>query len=201
MKYTIIEDCSPYYIRFTFDSLGSIIDYVSEITPIHTAQYQMYSHETLDVDSAKNIINMLSMADTIDFNSNRVAIFNTPPGGGCGIHKDGRDHRVSFNIPIEVADNNCITNWYEDEKFRGMPVLGNPSYTRNVYFDYKTMDKFTPAKTMVAQNNEMILFNTDIYHSWNNANSVNNRKVLTLRSNNPGSVFFEDVRKVLFMGV
>ena len=197
MKYTIIEDCSPYYIRFTFDGLERIIDYASTVTLAHTAQFSIYSHDTVDVSTANTIISMLPLADDINFNSNRVAIFNTPPGGGCGIHKDGPDHRVSFNIPIEILDNTCITNWYDDKEFKGMPILGNPSYTRNIYFDYKTMDKFIPAKSMIAQNNEMILFNTDIYHSWNNTNSVNNRKVLTLRSVDPGSVYFEDVRKIL----
>ena len=201
MKYTIIEDCSPYYIRFTFDGLDRIIDYASKATPAHTEPYQGYSHSTLRIDTSKSIIDMLPMKDNISFNIKRVAIFDTPPGGGCGIHKDGADHRVSFNIPIEIADNNCITNWYCDETFKGMPVLGNARYTRNIYFDYKTMDKFIPEKTMVAQNTEMVLFNTDIYHSWNNSTSVNTRKILTLRSTNPGLVFFEDVKKVLFGGL
>jgi hypothetical protein len=196
--YTIIEDCSPYYIRFTFDGLKNIINYTTNQTPINMVDYPMYSHDTLNSSVAETIISMLPMSNKIIFNINRVAIFTTPPGGGCGIHKDGSNHRTSFNISIEILDNNCITNWYSDETFDGFPFLGNFNYTRNVYCDYKTMNKFKPIKTMIAQPNEMTLFNTEIYHSWSNSNSNNARKILTLRSVNVEKLYFDDVKKILF---
>ena len=197
MIYNIIEDCSPYYIRFTFDRLDAIIEYVRTLSPIDIKQYRDYTHDTLSIDHASNIVSMLPMANELNFNINRVAVFTTPPGGGCGIHKDGLTHRMSLNIPIEILDNDCITNWYTDEEFDGLPVPNGSTYTRNVYYDYKTMDKFTPIKTMVAQKNEMMLFNTEIYHSWNNIKSSNKRRILTLRSVNPGTVYFDDVKKIL----
>lgn len=196
--YTIIEDCSPYYIRFTFDGLKNIIDYTNSQTPVNVVNYSMYSHDTLNLPAAKTIISMLPMSNKITFNINRVAIFTTPPNGGCGIHKDGSNHKTSFNIPIEILDNSCITNWYNDETFDGFPLNGNPNYTRNVYSDYKTMNKFKPVKTMTAQPNEMTLFNTEIYHSWSNYNSNNTRKILTLRSVNVEKLYFETARQLLF---
>jgi hypothetical protein len=203
MKYTIIEDCSPYYIRFTFDGLENIINYASSITPVQTdlrnpSGGSLYSHDTLGFLESKSIISMLPMSDIINFNNERVAVFNTPPGGGCGIHKDGTICKTSFNIPLVILDNNCVTNWYADEIFTGFPLTGDRSYTRNVYPDYKTMNRFTSIKTMIAKPNEMLLFNTDIYHSWNNICSRNTRKILSLRAINAGLISFEDTKQMLF---
>lgn len=195
--YNIIEDCSPYYIRFTFDGLENIIKYASSQTAANIKQYKGYSHDTLSHSSSNTIISMLPMANEIDLNVNRVAVFTTVPGGGCGIHKDGINHRMSLNIPLEILDDQCITNWYTDDTLKDMQLEGDTVYSRNVYLDYTTMDKFTPVKTMVAQSNEMLLFNTDIYHSWDNTNSNNKRKILTLRAAKPDLVFFDDVRKIL----
>jgi hypothetical protein len=196
--YTIIEDCSPYYIRFTFDGLKNIINYTTNQTPVSVVNYVKYSYDTLSLPAAETIISMLPMSNKITFNINRVAVFTTPPNGGCGVHKDGSHDRTSFNIPIEILDNNCITSWYSDEMFEGFPILEKSNYSRNVYRDYKTMNKFKSVKTMTAQPNEMTLFNTEIYHSWSNYNSSNTRKILTLRSVNAEELYFNDAKKILF---
>ena len=196
--YTIIEDCSPYYIRFTFDGLKNIINYIINQTPVNVVNYSTYSHDTLNLPAAETIISMLPMSNKITFNINRVAVFTTPPNGGCGVHKDGSHDRTSFNIPIEILDNNCITSWYSDEMFEGFPILEKSNYSRNVYRDYKTMNKFKSVKTMTAQPNEMTLFNTEIYHSWSNHNSNNTRKILTLRSVDVEKLYFETARQLLF---
>lgn len=195
--YTIIEDCSPYYIRFTFDNLRDIVKYANEQIADNVKQYKGYSHDTLSYMSASAIISMLPMSTEINLNVNRVAVFTTVPGGGCGIHKDGIDHRISLNIPLEILDEQCITNWYTDDAVKDMSLVGDTVYSRNVYLDYTTMNKFTPVKTMIAQPDEMILFNTDIYHSWDNTGSNNRRKILTLRPTEPESVFFDDIKKIL----
>jgi hypothetical protein len=195
--YTIIEDCSPYYIRFTFDGLSNIIKYAGSQTASDIKQYKGYSHDTLSYSSSNTIISMLPMSKEIDFNVKRVAVFTTVPGGGCGIHKDGINHRMSLNIPLEILDSQCITNWYTDAELKDTQLVGDTVYSRNVHLDYTTMNKFAPVKTMVAKPDEMLLFNTDIYHSWDNTNSGNKRKILTLRATAPESVFFDDVRKIL----
>jgi hypothetical protein len=56
-----------------------------------------------------------------------------------------------------------------------------------------------PLKSMVAQSGECILFNTDMFHDWDNSSSKNERMVLTLRLkdyNKPNSSF-EDARDIL----
>ena len=195
--YNIIEDCSPYYIRFTFDGLADIIKYATAQTPATIKQYKGYSHDTLSYTSSSAIISMLPMSTEINLNVNRVAVFTTIPGGGCGIHKDGTNHRMSLNIPLEILDNQCITNWYTDEELTDMALVGDINYSRNVYLDYTTMNKFNPVKTMIAHPNEMLLFNTDIYHSWDNTSSSNRRKILTVRPTNPELIFFNDVKNIL----
>ena len=51
---------------------------------------------------------------------------------------------------------------------------------------------------MVAKPNEMILFNTDIFHSWDNTKSDKSRRILTLRAKNYSTFYFDDAKKILF---
>jgi hypothetical protein len=64
--------------------------------------------------------------------------------------------------------------------------------------DFAKSDSVIPLKSMVAIQGECILFNTDIYHDWDNTQSNNERIVLTLRLENPGLMYFDDVKKILF---
>ena len=195
MKYSIIEDCSPYYIRFTFDGIRDIADYARSVDLGKVVEHKGYYHEFIDSDASSNLFSMLPMSDIIKFKL--ASIFTTPPAGGCGVHKDGTDHKVSFNIPLQVLDNECLTTWYTDNCFTGMPVETHGGYTRNIFTDWTKLNQFVPSKSMVAQEGEMILFNTEIFHAWHN-NSSNTRKVLLLRSENPGLLSFYQVRKLLF---
>jgi hypothetical protein len=197
--YTIIEDASPYYIRFTFDGLDKIVDYVRA----HEGQYNFdrgdagYKHLNFKEDIAENIISMLPMSSKFTFVKQRVAVFSTPPAGASGIHKDGTNCRISFNIPIEVHDELCTTRWFTDEAIKDFPLFGLP-YSRNaVGFGHPEFRKIIPIKEMVAKPNEAIFFNTDIFHCWDNISSCNPRKVLTLRINNPDDLKFEDVKQIL----
>jgi hypothetical protein len=204
MKYTIIEDASPYYIRFTFDRLNDIIKYLGDTMLTQGAgayanqgpAAQGYQHKNFNNAIAETIISMLPMSNDFTFNNKRVAVFDTRPHGGCGIHKDGYDCKISFNIPLEIADDLCVTNWYSQDLLEGLQV--DSVYTRNVYEDFRTMQKFPAVKTMTARPNEMLLFNTDIFHSWDNTASANSRKILTLRILNPDNLMFEDVRQKMF---
>jgi hypothetical protein len=197
MKYTIIEDCSPYYIRFTFDGLQDIIKFASSQSTELIRQLPGYRHEHYNLEEANTIISMLPMSPSIKFKNSRVALFNTPPGGGCGIHKDGSDAKVSLNIPIEILNDKCLTHWYTDDTLKDLPLNLVRGYSRNVWPDWKSTSQFSPVKTMTAVPNEMILFNTEIYHCWNNQHSTKTRKIITLRTVDT-SITFEDMRKLMF---
>ena len=203
--YHIIEDCSPFYVRFTFDGLSNVIDFlVNRQDDVKTAiEFGGYRHTNFDIDTAKQVIEMLPMSKLFTFQLGRVSIFNSPPGGGSGIHKDGSNCRVSFNIPVHVEDDLCTTSWYSDDPFNGMPINGLP-YTRSIckFGDAErtlsTLNNPEPIKVMTAMPNEMVLFNTDIYHIWDNTKSLNTRKVLTMRIVNDDDLHFGQVRDILF---
>jgi len=209
--YTIIKDRSPYYITFTFPGLPDIIDYVSKQTPESVNWFaKYYSHDLLSLEAAKVVSSMLPMRDKVQspttgesgFNLNRMAIFSTPPGGGGGIHKDGIGNRVSFNIPIQILDDTCITCWYDDPALDGLMPKENNNYAARAVVPYDkfrfVMKDYTPVETMIAKPNEMILFNTEIFHSWTNINSLHTRRILTIRPKDNLTTFFDDAKKFLF---
>ena len=197
MKYTIIEDCSPYYIRFKWDGLTDVVEYIKEqykikqTSPGKLQEFPRYTHYDFDVDTAQTILNQLPMVSDFNFMQNRVGLFITPPYNKTTVHKDGVDHRFSINIPIEVHDKSCTTSWWDDSQFNESNFNYADSYTRQLLMVP------VAAKTMVAELNECILFNTDIWHNWNNA-STSQRIVLTLRVNNPGALYFDDAKRILF---
>jgi hypothetical protein len=201
--YTIIEDASPFYIRFTFDGLKKVINFIlkQQIDPKNCKSYfgihnnLGYTHRNFSPNIGQDIIKLLPMSNLFDFKIGRVAIFDTPPNGGCGIHKDGIADKIGLNITLEINDDKCITKWYSDSQF----INPNPSniYSRNVYQDFTNLDQFNCIKTLVACNHEMILFNTDIYHSWQNKSECS-RKVLTLKTVDSISLTYDEAKSRLF---
>jgi hypothetical protein len=192
--YTVIEDCSPYYIRFTWDKLPELINFIKTqpIDPAGKLERAAYTHYSFDDATAQQIVNQLPMKQDFVFDMIRVSLFITPPGGKSTIHKDGLDNRMSINIPILILDNKCTTAWYTDESVSHLEQA-NDDYSRVVV----AKGSVTPIKQMIAQSNECILFNTDIYHLWDNQ-SKNTRIVLTLRDMDHGNLHFEDAKKKLF---
>lgn len=195
--YTVIEDASPYFIRFTFDTLVETIDHIKKLRPKFNENHSNYFHRTFDEVTGRDILSRLPMFDQFDWIEDRVSIFSTHPGHSSSIHKDGELTKVSFNIPLMILDRNCITRWYTDETFNDVEPSGLP-YTRIVVAsDRKGYGHIPAVKEMTAVPNEMILFNTDIYHSWENK-SKHVREVLTLRIEEDKNLSFLDVRKILF---
>jgi len=199
MIYTIIEDCSPYYIRFNFDGLDKIINFVAnqDFKEIDTRIYNAYIHHNFNKELAQQVLSMLPMTSVFNFKQHRVAIFETPPGQKNGIHKDGINTKVSFNIPIQILDSDCVTSWFTDEELSDCSTLDPAAlpYARKPKEFSKRLR--TPAKTLIVKPNEFILFNTNIWHQWDNSNSTNSRKVLTLRLNDH-SLDFNTVKNMLF---
>jgi hypothetical protein len=202
MTYTIIEDCSPYYIRFTHDNIQEIIDVCKqELTNIQVDK--LFVHYTCNDKVSKKILNLIPMSQQYEMIEDRVSIFVTPPGFYYRPHKDAINHRISLNYTIQVLDNECVTSWYSDKDLAEYPVTGlikdSPTWkhpSREVNRFDKT--KHTPVKSMTARPDECILFNTDIFHDFDNTKSNNVRAVLTLRVRNPGIHYFANVKKTLF---
>ena len=199
MSYTIIEDCSPYYIRFTWETLPELIEFVNQ-QPLYLKNnygFDSYTHWNYDVDTANTILDKLPMSNILDLNKDRVALFVTRPGGKCPIHKDGATSKCGINITTKILDDNCITSWYNDDDFTNNEIKKS-AYTRIA----PVVEGIPPIKTMTAKQNECILFNTDIFHAWDNTASTNQRIVLTFRfvADKQLEFDFERVKSILFKG-
>ncbi len=203
--YTIIEDASPYYIRFTFPGLEELISYIKSIRPEVEYGAMNYFHRIFSQADAQKIITKLPMGHEFEWVDKRFTIFSTPPGRCCAIHKDGNAFQgagkfdaVGLNLPLTILDDHCVTSWYADELFKDKNNSGWPYCYSKVLFDPNGYDHIPKLKQMTAKPNEMILFNSSIYHSWENNKSKNLREILTLRFRKGDSLTFEEVRKVLF---
>jgi hypothetical protein len=194
--YTIIEDCSPYYIRFTHPGLDQIIDICKQ--GVANVEFEKtFTHYKYPEHIRNQILNLTPLSKHLTLNPLRASLFFTKPGRYYRAHKDGLDHRISLNYTVEILDDRCVTSWYSDEDLKDYLIdnLATKSSRECVNFD-KT--KHIPLKSMIAKPNECVLFNTEIFHDFDNSQSSNQRAVLTLRMANPGNFYFADARKALF---
>lgn len=198
MKYTIIEDCSPYYIRFTHDGLSDIINFCKERIPTTGIVKGTFTHHKFSLDDGNKLLSMVPMQNTgkLNLQNDRVSLFITAGNRYYRAHKDGLDHRVSINYTILIADDKCVTSWWDDEDLKKYTMDYVNGWSREC--DGFNPKDHTPLKSMTARPNECILFNTEIFHDFDNSQSDNTRVVLTLRCKNPGVMYFDDVKQILF---
>jgi hypothetical protein len=199
MKYTIIEDCSPYFIRFTHDGIDKIIKYCNECTTTDILNLKDFLHYRLPEEKALHMLSLVPMAEQIPLMQNRVSLFISPPGIYYRAHKDGLHNRFSINYISRVLDDECVTSWYDDDELKDYQIDNLVNKTSREC-DGFVKENHTPVKSFVAKQNECVLFNTDIYHDWDNTASTNTRVVLTLRiiEKLKPQTYFEDARKILF---
>jgi hypothetical protein len=195
--YSIIEDCSPYYIRFTHDGLDKIID-ICKKGMEGVELEKTFTHYKFPPEIRQKILSTTPLSQSLDLKQNRASMFVTKGGRYYRAHKDGLANRISLNYTVEILDDTCATSWYSDDELAEYATEGlsweNPS--REVKGFDKT--KHTPIKSMIARPNECILFNTDIWHDFDNSRSTNRRMVLTLRVKNNETFYFDDAKKALF---
>ncbi len=206
--FTIVEDCSPYYIKFRYPGSEKVIDLCN-----HYLETYKFDHDrflTFDEETGQKILEETQLLPYLDLMKQRVSIFYTNGGYKSPVHKDGKNHRISINFAVKVLDDKCTTSWYPDVISPGyQPELVDLTEKHKVggikaakkidsrEFDDFDENKHKPVKHMVAQQGDVILFNTDIWHRWVNKSNCH-RAMLTLRVNNPGTFYFKDAKKVLF---
>jgi hypothetical protein len=138
----------------------------------------------------------------LDYLENRVSLFITKPGGYYRPHKDAGDHRISINYPIQILDQNCCTQWYSDEQLAGWPI--DPDMVKagmsreSMDFQHPDKARLIPSKSVCFQEGSCILFNTDIFHDFDNSQSEHVRVVLTIRLRDAGEMYFDDFKRILF---
>lgn len=205
MTCTILEDHSPYYIIFTYPGFQEVVDYCKKfkalwiLDPAPNTVNPNFNHTPIN---GKYALTKINLPPALQFQESRVSLFITKPGGYYVPHKDGADHRVSINFPIQILDKDCVTQWYSDEQMTNWPIdeetykMGHSR--ENTNFMHSDKNKLTPLKSVCFQEGACILFNTDIYHDFDNTQSAHTRVILTLRLKNAGKMYFDDVKKILF---
>ena len=182
MNLTIIEDCSPYYIRFTYDGIEQVMDFCKDRIP--TEIPELFTHHKLPVKDADKLLKLVPFNNRFNFIRDRVSLFLSKPGLNYRAHKDGTNAKFSINYAFLVADDKCVTSWYRDEDIDGKYEIvdsDDPTQASSREALHFKAENHVPVKTMIAQPGECVLFNTDIYHSFNNSESTNLRGILTLR--------------------
>ena len=205
MIYTILEDCSPYYIRFTYPGIETVIEQCSDQhfdyqkildagrSNIHVGDFV---HHKLQPDHGRKILESVPMNQIIPMNDERVSLFVSRRGCVYRPHKDGLNVRCGINYNVRILVDKCVTGWYDEKELSeySIDTLGGRSREAQGF----VRSKHSPIKTMIAKQGECVLFNTDIYHDWNNSQSTNIRVLLTLRFKAQGRVYFSDARQALF---
>jgi hypothetical protein len=202
----IIEDCSPYFIRYKHTGSDEIIQRCRQLKAEQidsiTEPRNKFLHHRLPVNDGLDILNRIPHNDQFKFIDSRVSLFVFQPGVYYRPHKDGLDCTFGINYIVDVKDSKCVTSWYSDEQFAGRPIdnLAGKTKSREIadYNRREEWNKIIPVKSMVARQDEVILFNTDIFHDVNNYNSPNERTILTLRTDQGYNMNFFDARKILF---
>lgn len=199
MKYKIIENCSPYYIRFTHTDIDKIFEIANGVLNTNSFE-RVYGKEGKFTHCKMDKFTMNRLLDTTpvskDINLYVNGMFVTYPGHYYRAHKDALNHKFSINYTVSILDDKCITSWYSDKDLEQyqMDYMGGISREASGF----DKSKHTPLKSMTAVQGECVLFNTEIFHDFDNTRSTNKRAVLTLRSTTPDLFYFEDASIMLF---
>lgn len=204
MQIEVIEDCSPYYIRFRHTGSDVIIQRCLEFkqeridTP---GNHRKFLHFKFPQDIGQEILTTVPGHSELKYLDNRVSLFVTQPNVYYRPHRDGLGLKMGINYIVDVRDDKCVTSWYSLAEFEGRPIdtLVNNNSREIADFNWQNeYTKHTPLKSVTAMQGEVMLFNTDLYHDVNNVYSKNERTILTIRSSLYKQPSFIDARKIIF---
>jgi len=200
--YTIIDDCSPYYIKFKAEEHSTVVD-ICRRTVDNSDYSKEFVSQPLVQEDIEELVKHIPLFSKLQLNQQRVNLFVSQPGIYRPPHKDGADMKFGVNYMIEVTDDKCLTNWYGNELenrtdyFEGLDNNGIQTRPLRELRNYKYKE-VEPAKSMTAAAGECVLFNVDLFHDWDNTHSTNRRIVLTLRPPPGSGMSFEQAKQLLF---
>ena len=204
MQFEIIEDCSPYFIRYKHTGSDEVIamckEKKSSYVDLLPRKLKFINYRLPELVGTE-ILNNVYGAKELSLNTKRVSLFVTQPQHYYRPHRDGLAVPMGINYTVDIADDKCVTSWYDTNAFIGRPIDNLPSNSSREIADYnRRLEKDTvrPVKSMTAKQGEVILFNTDLFHEVDNTNSPNERTILTLRSTLFEKLNFLQARKILF---
>jgi hypothetical protein len=202
MNYEILEDCSPYFIRYKHTGSDKIIAWCKEYKTryIDNKNKIKFMHIKFPTELGSMFLDNIYGSKELELIKQRVSMFVTQSNFYYRPHRDGLAVKVGINYNVDIRDDLCVTSWYDNNVFAGRPIdtLGGVSREIGDYNRALEKDTIKPIKSMVAKQGEVILFNTDYYHDVDNLSSPNERTVLTLRSALFDKLDFFEARKRLF---
>jgi hypothetical protein len=210
---TIIDDQSPYYTRFTWPHMTTVLSWLQAHSndpkycqphPFPDGQIRPHTRDKILVHE---IHHLLPGHGQIPW-SDEMSIFISKPGDHSTLHKDmnprGPDYhdRVGLNFPIEIHDNCCETLWVDDAVLKAHPdVEYTNSYNVQMLY-YQSIGRHTIPKTrsISLQHNEVMLVNTIQWHAWQNE-SPHTRRVASLRlvADQKKHFDFQKIHSLLFV--
>jgi len=155
----------------------TIPELIAEFESLQSRRFRVIS---FDPEQAKRILKEVPLANALSASVFRVSMFLTPPNFTWTPHKDGKDLKVGVNYPLYIKDSGCTTHWYSDELDElEVFIRENAGVTRElVGFE---AEKHKPVHSFTMQPDKAVLFNTDVYHNFEN-HSPHWRVIMTLRS-------------------
>jgi hypothetical protein len=195
MKISMIETASPYYCIMDHDGLLDIIDCARDVTQKNRFAFVReglhFKHCRLTQEDCQQLLRQTPLTLLSNYCSHAYAsLFITSPGYYYRAHKDGMDIRFALNYMLEVSDQDCVTSWYSDDV--------ELDYTKdNLNGMSRELDNFTrsrhqPVCQTTFLQNQCVLFNTDVYHDFDNSTSNNTRIILTIRYSRPTEFHWTD---------
>lgn len=209
--FNIIKDCSPYYITFSYTGLDDYIKLLQDIANRSnfvissnkgvTAIQQVYPNYQTEEFYVKDETDLTLLIDNNPcykfLHLDRSAAFlTTYPGVKSPIHLDinaeiNKPVNFRINYPVFIKDEKCITRWYNDQD-------AIQHKTINYILD-ESIKKPKCLEALHFSQEHAILFNTTIYHEWDNTASANTRTIVGMRVKNEyRDMTFADAKKKLF---
>ncbi len=202
MMLTIIEDSSPYYVKFSMTTAGEIAGICNAILDGVHYKNEFISHP-IEHRTATEIIKLIPFFENIQLNVGRLSMFISRPGIYRPPHKDGARMQFGINIPIEILDNECTTNWYTDESLSKYDYYAGPDIHNGQHRQIRELRNYrsgdiVPIASTTMKSSECMLFNVNQFHDWSNKTSLNRRVILALRPYLSSTMTFADAATLLF---
>lgn len=184
----ITEDQSPYFLKFFIKDYESKISEFNSILPEYLFCDEIIDNKNYIIydlnNNEREIFFKLFPFDKIIKWNDIIRIVSVKKGFTGPLHKDGEYNTPvsNLNIGLCIKDKLCTTHWFNDNKIlsrRKKLMLDNKEINARISnANWKILE--SDAITVLNQN-ELIIFNADIYHTWDNSSSGHARVTLKLR--------------------
>ena len=208
--FTIIQDCSPYYITFTYEGLPAYTKQLQDIANqsqfknsynncVAAIQEAIPSYDTDELyvnteENLKIVIDDNPLSSLLHLDRNAAYLTTLPKVKGP-IHTD-EDGKLKtpvpfrINYPVFINDDKCITSWYSS--------AGIVKYEKLTFMADVNLSKPKKLISTHFSQDYAVLFNTTIYHDWDNTQSSNSRTMMGIRPRSESTLTFDNARKLLF---